>query len=63
MTVRLPNLLQTVTVDSLKDGTLFLSCTHSIALQECHAASADLKAYLTGECHFSDIREIRISRR
>lgn len=59
---RLPSLKQTLHVQKVQDGTLFISCSHSIAAQECHGVFGDLEHFLTVECPFSGIEQIRIVR-
>lgn len=62
ITHRLPELSRCVHVKKFQEGTVFLECTHSVALQECRAAMSDLKAYLIAECSFARILDIRIAR-
>lgn len=59
---RLPQLESFVRVEKFKDGTLFLSCSHSVALQECQGSVADLLQFLQLECPFEPILDIRVVR-
>jgi len=59
---RLASLKELLTVRKLEDGTLFIACGHSIALQECQAIVPELLAYLQKECRFSSVRSIRLAR-
>ena len=47
---------------SLKEGTLTVACVNSIAAQECHEASSDLKKYLIEECECKNLEKIRVIR-
>ena len=47
---------------SLKEGILTVACINSIAAQEAHEASDDLKKYLIEECECKGLEEIRIIR-
>lgn len=57
-----PHLLPFIGTMKTLETTLHVHCTHSIALQECQALSADLVEYLRLECPFGGIRDIRYSR-
>lgn len=59
---RLPDLGACVHVKKVQDGVVFLTCTHSVALQECRALIPDLKAYIASECAFAKISDVRIAR-
>jgi hypothetical protein len=59
---RLPALSSCLRVQKFQDGTLFVTCTHSIAAQECHPLFPDLQLFLKRECNFSDIKAVRLTR-
>ncbi|HVW67109.1 MAG TPA: DciA family protein [Candidatus Peribacteraceae bacterium] len=59
---RLVDLSACVHVKKVQDGVVFLTCSHSVALQECRALIPDLKAYIASECGFAHISDIRIAR-
>lgn len=62
LTMALPSFLPYFHVDSLKDGVLTISTTHSIAAQECLPLLPGLKEFLGRECTGSAIREVRLIR-
>lgn len=47
---------------TFKDGVLFISCTHSIASQECQQQSVDLLVFLQEICEGISIEQIRLVR-
>lgn len=57
-----PDFQAILTVRSYKDGTLFIECSHSIALQECQAKLPDLRTYLALECPLTPVSDVRIAR-
>lgn len=57
-----PHLLSFISIPKMENGVLSIACTHSIALQEFQACTADLLAYLRLECPFGGVREIRTVR-
>lgn len=59
---RLPRLRTFVRVARMQDGVLFLSCSHSVALQECQGAADELLQFLHVECPFEPIKDIRVVR-
>jgi hypothetical protein len=59
---RLPALRDCLRVQKFQDGTVFVTCTHSIAAQECYPLFADLQLFLKQECRFNDIQGIRLTR-
>lgn len=59
---RLPQLSSFVRVARLKDGVLVLSCSHSVAMQECQGITADLLQFLRLECPFEPIADVRVVR-
>jgi hypothetical protein len=62
MNERLPALQNFIEVKSVQDGVLYIECAHSVAMQECQCATADLLGFLRLECPFSAIKDIRIVR-
>ncbi len=62
MQERFPDISSYITVQKVKENTLHIVCTHSIAVQECQHSIADLKAYLQKECAFAGILEVRVGR-
>ena len=59
---RLPDFRGVLKVQKFQDGTIFVSCTHSIAAQECHPLFSDLQVFLHKECRFNDIKGVRLTR-
>ena len=59
---KLPALRTFLRVEKFQDGTIYVTCTHSIAAQECYPLFADLQAYLLKECRFKDIEGVRLTR-
>lgn len=59
---RLPALRTALKVQKFQDGTLYVTCTHSIAAQECHPLFPDLQLFLQQECRFNDIKAVRLTR-
>ncbi len=59
---RLPALAAFVHVIKVENGSLFLTCEHSVALQECQGVLTELQAFLRLECPFEAIKDIRVSR-
>lgn len=59
---RLPQMETFVRVEKFKDGTLFLACSHSVALQECQGSTAELLQFLQLECPFEPVLDIRVIR-
>lgn len=59
---KLPQLETFVKVARIQDGVLFLSCSHSVALQECQGSVAELLQYLRVECPFEPILDVRVVR-
>ncbi|UPA22048.1 hypothetical protein K8942_03205 [Candidatus Peribacteria bacterium] len=57
-----PHLKGVVSVKTYKETTLHIQCRHSIAVQECQGAIADLKAFLAKECAFAGVIDVRIGR-
>lgn len=49
-------------VTKLQDGVLHISCTHSVAIQECQGSIGELMQYLRTECPFAGIKDIRVVR-
>jgi hypothetical protein len=62
LTEKLPHLSEFVSVAKVQDGTLFIHCSHSVAMQECQCAVTDMLQFLRAECPFSGIKDIRIVR-
>ncbi len=58
----LPHCIDQLHVDSLKDGVLTISASHSIAAQECLPFLEGLKEFLLRECKGSKVREVRMMR-
>lgn len=59
---KLPALRTFVAVDKFQDGTLYITCSHSIAVQECYPLFADLQRFLEKECLFKGVTAVRLSR-
>jgi hypothetical protein len=60
--IKTPHLLPFIGSMKAAETVLHIACTHSIALQECQALSAELIEYLRLECPFGGIKDIRYSR-
>ena len=58
----LPQMEAFVRVARIQDGVIFLSCTHSVALQECQGAAAELLQFIRIECPFEPILDVRVVR-
>ncbi len=58
----MPHIVTFVGAMKTAETTLIISCTHSIALQECQAQSVQLLEYLRLECPFGGINAIRYTR-
>lgn len=57
----LPALAAAIAVTTLRDGTLTVRCTHSIAVQEVAQLSEGLLGFLEKECPRA-VKEIRVER-
>lgn len=62
MEERLPALRTAFKVHKFQDGTLYVTCSHSIAAQECHPLFPDLQLFLQQECRFNGVKAVRLSR-
>lgn len=58
----LPALESYLHVDTVKDGVLTISTTHSIAAQECLPLLPGLMEFLNRECKGSAVRDVRLVR-
>lgn len=58
----LPHLATYVHVDTLQHAVLTISCTHSIAAQECVPLLPSLREFLARECKGSPVADIRMIR-
>ncbi len=58
----LPHLAAFVKVDTLQHSVLTISCTHSIAAQECLPLLPSLREFLGRECKGSSVEDIRMIR-
>ena len=59
---RLPLLSKVLHVQKVQNGTLVVTCTHSVAVQECQSVSPELLHFLKEECAFAPVSDIRITR-
>lgn len=48
--------------ERIADGVLHIACSHSIILQELQSRLPELRAFLTLECPFLPVSEIRLAR-
>lgn len=58
----LPQCAELLSVDTLTNATLCISCVHSVAAQECVSLLPSLQEYLQREFSPETVREIRIMR-
>jgi hypothetical protein len=58
----LPHIAPFIGDMKIVETALHISCSHSIALQECQAQNAHLIEYLRLECPFGGIKEVRYTR-
>lgn len=61
LSAALPAFEAVITVTTLKEGTLTVRCTHSIAVQEVSQLSQGLRDYLEKDCPGA-VKEVRIER-
>ncbi len=59
---RLPAFVHDLRASSFKDGSLLVSCAHSIAAQECNQVAEELAAYLRSECGAKKLEGVRCVR-
>lgn len=59
---RFPGMRSPAVAEKVADGTLFITCVHSVVLQELQLRLPELRRFLATECPFAAITDIRLSR-
>ncbi len=60
---RLPDLQTVIHVQTYKENTVHIVCTHSIAVQECQSLIPELQDYLHANCAFAGVLDVRVGRK